>query len=330
MSDKHYKELLEKFLSGDSSFEENKQLDALLGEHPDAEFDDLCKNMWDSASAADNLSNSRKLKMKDNLLSRVSVEEDCERRIKHSGKKNWSWVFSFAAVIAVFILGGALVYMNTQPVLEYEVLAERGQKSSLILPDGSRVWLNSDSRICYSSDFNKKNRNIVLEGEAYFEVAKNKKIPFIVKASGLDVTAVGTKFNVRNYPKESTVCATLVEGRVLACSKGLSAYLDYGEEAVMERSSGAMSTGLAADLNHLVPWRSSEILFSDHSLAQLSEILSRMYNVDVCFESDEIKDYKYTGLVRNNSLHNVLELVSNTSPVNYELKGNIIVFSESN
>ena len=94
-------------------------------------------------------------------------------------------------------------------------------------------------------------------------MAKNKKIPFVVKASGLEVTAVGTQFNVRNYLEESTVSATLVEGRVLACSKEQSAYLDYGQEAVLERRSGVMSTAMASDLQHLVPWRSSEILLSD-------------------------------------------------------------------
>lgn len=330
MTDNHYKDLLEKYLSGETSFEEIKQLDAFLGEHPDAEFDRYCQTLWDSPAEVDGLSHSRKQKMRDNLLNRISVGEDWQRRSQRRGKSAWTWAYSFAAILTVLIVGGLLVFMNTRPVMEYEVIAERGQKSTIILPDGSKVWLNSDSRICYSSDFNKKNRNLSLEGEAYFTVVKNKKIPFIVKASGLDVTAVGTEFNVRNYPKENTVSATLVEGRVLVCTKEQSEYLDFGEEAVMERSSGAMRTGLAADLNHLVPWRNSEILLSDHSLAQISEILSRMYNVDIVFESENIKEYTYTGLVRNNSLRNVLELVSNTSPVDYEMSVNKIVFSERN
>lgn len=328
MTNNHYKDLLEKYLSGETSFEEKKQLDAFLGEHPDAEFDRYCQRLWDSPAEVDGLSHSRKQKMRDNLLNRISVGEDWQRRSQRRGKSAWTWAYSFAAILTVLIVSGLLIFMDTRPVLEYEVLAERGQKSTVILPDGSKVWLNSASKICYSSDFNKKNRDIILEGEAYFEVAKNKKIPFVVKASGLEVTAVGTQFNVRNYLEESTVSATLVEGRVLACSKEQSAYLDYGQEAVLERSSGVMSTAMASDLQHLVPWRSSEILLSDESLEQLAKGLSRMYNVDVLFKSEDIKAYTYTGLIRNNSLNNVLELVSNTSPVDYVLEGNVIVFSE--
>ncbi|MGM9788400.1 MAG: FecR family protein [Candidatus Cryptobacteroides sp.] len=328
MNNDQYKELLSKYLTGNSSSEETSHLDSLLGEHPDADFDDYCRNIWATAEAC-GISDHKKSRMKESLLNRISVGEDYERRSRRSvrGRRIYAWSFGFAAFLLLAIVGGALVYMNSRPVLEYEVLADRGQKSTVILPDGSRVWLNSASRITYTSEFNRKNRNISLEGEAYFEVAKNKKIPFVVSASGMSVTAVGTEFNVRNYPDEPTVSATLVEGRVLACSKEYSTYLDFGQEAVMERSSGEMHSTLAADLGHLVPWRSSEILLSDESLEQLSQTLSRMYNLDVVFESEDIKNYTYTGLIRNNSLQNVLELVSNTSPVDYVLIGDKIVFS---
>ena len=217
--------------------------------------------------------------------------------------------------------------LNDRQVLEYEVVADRGQKSSVTLPDGSHVWLNSASRICYSSDFNKKDRNIILEGEAYFEVAKNKKIPFVVNASGMSITAVGTEFNVRNYSDEDEVCATLVEGKVIASVPGSDISLTYGQEAVLNRDSGEMSFAVVSDLNHMVPWRSNEILLDGESLDNLSRILSRMYNVDVYFENDSIKTYTYTGLIRNNSLQNVLELVSNTSPVAYGIYDDKIVFT---
>lgn len=326
MNNDQYKELLSKYLSGNSSSEETSRLDGLLGEHPEADFDDYCRNIWERAGSSE-LSEHKKTRMKESLLNRISVGEDYERRSRRSGRRIYAWSFGFAAILLLAIVVGALFYVNSRPVLEYEVLADRGQKSTVILPDGSRVWLNSASRITYTSEFNRKNRNISLEGEAYFEVAKNKKIPFVVSASGMSVTAVGTEFNVRNYPDEPTVSATLVEGRVLACTKEYSTYLDFGQEAVMERGSGEMHSTLAADLGHLVPWRSSEILLSDESLEQLSQTLSRMYNLDVVFESEDIKNYTYTGLIRNNSLQNVLELVSNTSPVDYVLIGDKIVFT---
>ena len=265
--------------------------------------------------------------MKENLLNRITAEEDFVRRIRVNRKREFLHAFFLVASILVAAMSVVFLILGDRQIHEYEVVAERGQKSSVTLPDGSHVWLNSASRITYTSDFNKKNRNITLEGEAYFDVAKNKKIPFVVNASEMSITAVGTEFNVRNYSDEDEVCTTLVEGKVIASTLGCDISLTYGQEAVLNRNSGEMSFAVVSDLNHMVPWRSNEMLLDGESLDNLSRILSRMYNVDVYFENDSIKTYTYTGLIRNNSLQNVLELVSNTSPVAYGIYDDKIVFT---
>ena len=319
---------MDRFLAGDISREELELLDSAMGDRPDEAFDSYVKSIWEStASGNANIPDkSRTDRMKEKVIGRINIQEDVERRFARRRRWLSIAVSSFAAAVLAAVVTVCFLLIDNRQILEYEVVADRGQKSSVTLPDGSRVWLNSASRICYTSEFNKDNRNIILDGEAYFEVAKNKKIPFVVYASGMSVTAVGTEFNVRNYPDEGEVTATLVQGRVMACVEGTSTYLDYGQEAVMNRSSGKMSKQIASDLYHLVPWRSSEILLSGESLEHLGCILSRMYNVDVSFQDENIKKYTYTGLIRNNSLQNVLELISNTSPVDYEMNGDKIVF----
>lgn len=328
MEKENYGKLWEKFLAGSLEREEAELLEKVLGENPDGEIDVFCSEVWASSTDVENgqAGEERSSRMKDKIMGRIAAGEDAERRYARRRRAASAATACFAA--AAMLLVAALVHISTvgNRSLEYEVVADRGQKSSVTLPDGSRVWLNSASRISYSSGFNKDDRDIFLQGEAYFEVAKNKKIPFIVHASGLSVCAVGTEFNVRNYPDEDEVRATLVEGRVIASSGSASASLEYGQEAVMDRASGRMITGAAPDLNHLVPWRSSEILLDEVSLAELASILERMYNVDVIFADSSIKEYCYTGLVRNNSLQNVLELISSTTPVDYELSGENIVF----
>lgn len=329
MENETYKNLLEKFLRGEATPKEIELLDERMNDHPDGDFDSISRSIWgDGTIMSHNLPDEgQKEKMKNNLLNRINAEEDFMRSVRVNRKREFLHAFSLAASILVVAMSVVFLILGDRQIHEYEVVAERGQKSSVTLPDGSHVWLNSASRITYTSDFNKKNRNITLEGEAYFDVAKNKKIPFVVNASEMSITAVGTEFNVRNYSDEDEVCTTLVEGKVIASTLGCDISLTYGQEAVLNRDSGEMSFAVVSDLNHMVPWRSNEILLDGESLDNLSRILSRMYNVDVYFENDSIKTYTYTGLIRNNSLQNVLELVSNTSPVAYGIYDDKIVFT---
>ena len=329
MENETYKNLLEKFLRGEATPKEIELLDERMNDHPDGDFDSISRSIWgDGTIMSHNLPDEgQKEKMKNNLLNRINAEEDFMRSVRVNRKREFLHAFSLAASILVVAMSVVFLILGDRQIHEYEVLAERGQKSSVTLPDGSHVWLNSASRITYTSDFNKKNRNITLEGEAYFDVAKNKKIPFVVNASEMSITAVGTEFNVRNYSDEDEVCTTLVEGKVIASTLGCDISLTYGQEAVLNRNSGEMSFAVVSDLNHMVPWRSNEMLLDGESLDNLSRILSRMYNVDVYFENDSIKTYTYTGLIRNNSLQNVLELVSNTSPVAYGIYDDKIVFT---
>ena len=329
MENETYKNLLLKFLRDEATPEEIELLDERMNDHPDGDFDSISRSIWgDGTIMSHNLPDEgQKEKMKNNLLNRINAEEDFMRSVRVNRKREFLHAFSLAASILVVAMSVVFLILGDRQIHEYEVVAERGQKSSVTLPDGSHVWLNSASRITYTSDFNKKNRNITLEGEAYFDVAKNKKIPFVVNASEMSITAVGTEFNVRNYSDEDEVCTTLVEGKVIASTLGCDISLTYGQEAVLNRNSGEMSFAVVSDLNHMVPWRSNEMLLDGESLDNLSRILSRMYNVDVYFENDSIKTYTYTGLIRNNSLQNVLELVSNTSPVAYGIYDDKIVFT---
>ncbi len=138
--------------------------------------------------------------------------------------------------------------------------------------------------------------------------------------------ALGTKFNVRAYHDEMSIRTTLVEGKVLASSGDDDVVLSPCQEAVYERSTGELSAADAPNADHLVPWRANEIYLDGMTLASVSRMLERMYNVDVVFSDSSVAGYTYTGLIRNSSLMNVLELISGTSPVKYRMNGNTIKF----
>ena len=132
-----------------------------------------------------------------------------------------------AIFIVAFLLGGLsfklLLKKNSDLSLaaEFVVEAPRGAKSRVTMTDGTKIYLNAGSRIIYQRAYNQNNRDIVLEGEAYFEVAKNKRLPFYVRSSGITVKAIGTAFNVKAYPEEDIIETTLVEGKISIESVGI-------------------------------------------------------------------------------------------------------------
>jgi ferric-dicitrate binding protein FerR (iron transport regulator) len=208
----------------------------------------------------------------------------------------------------------------------FEIVAERGQKSSVTLPDGSRVMINSASTISYTSDYNVKERNVFLSGEAYFDVASNADIPFVVHADKVSVTALGTEFNVKAYAEDPYVVTTLVEGSVRTEAGTQYELLTRAQEASYNKEADVLLAYDVKDISRAVPWIRNELLFENESLADIAVTLERMYNVTIVFEDEAAKGYSYTGLIRNNSLQNVLELISSTSPVGYKMNSGIIRF----
>ncbi len=230
-----------------------------------------------------------------------------------------------AAIIAAAMFAG-YTFSGRSEEGKCEIVADRGQKSEVFLPDGSRIWLNSGSSISYSTAFGRSDRDIHLSGEAYFEVAKNKRLPFIVSTGDMTVKALGTVFNVCSYADEKEV-VTLVEGSVLTSAGDSEAILSPSQRIIYDRASGMLGAPETVIDRHLVPWKSNEIILDGNTLAEISVMLERMYNVDVKFASDCIKDYSYTGKIPNNSLKNILDLISGTTPVTYNIHDNIITFT---
>ena len=123
-----------------------------------------------------------------------------------------------AAVVLGIGVSLSTLYLTNQENLStvgnYKLVTSKGEKSYLQLPDGTRVWLNSCTTLEYAENYGHSNRSIYLDGEAYFEVAKNKDLPFVVKANGIDVKAIGTAFNVSAYMEDSQLTTTLFNGKV--------------------------------------------------------------------------------------------------------------------
>lgn len=314
----HY--LLEKYLSGKTTSEEDATLRSYMEEESSADaFDEYAFSKWQDAVTE--MPEELKDRIRHNLLTGIKTQ----KRLTFKKILKFS---AAAACVAVALVTGFLAGKGTETEANvFECIAANGQKSTISLPDGTKVMLNSGSSLRYASDFNVKNRDIELNGEAYFEVARNEEIPLVVSAKQMKVEVLGTKFNVRAYSSEPEIVTTLVEGCVKATAGGREMIMKPAEEISYNVKSGEMRKYDAPNRSHLIPWRDNELFFNGNSLKEIGTILERMYNVNVIFEDETITKYTYTGLVRNSSLSNVLDLITATSPVESQMYFNTIKFS---
>jgi transmembrane sensor len=210
------------------------------------------------------------------------------------------------------------------------VAVERGQKANITLPDGSKVWLNSQSRLTYSTNFNVKQRELQLDGEAYFEVAHNPDKPFIVRSNDISVRALGTAFGVKAYNEDLLISSILMKGKVLVTTPDGETILKPNERIMYDKTTHKKLQSTVTNATDFTGWIHNELRFEDESLADIAKTVQRIYNVDVVFASERLKYQRYTGTINNNSLENVLNIISLTSPVSFQINNQQVTLSENN
>lgn len=175
------------------------------------------------------------------------------------------------------------------------LLVPRGGMYSLELEDGTRVWLNADSRLEYPAVFPSGRREVSLSGEAYFAVARDTSAPFTVRTARGDVRVLGTEFNVKCYADEGVMEATLVEGQVgLSEERAGSVVLEPGEQAVV----GEGVQGIAVrevNVQHYIGWKENRLSFQGETLEEIMQVLARWYDIEVVFEDARLRGLEFSG-----------------------------------
>ncbi len=266
----------------------------------------------------------------------VNTEKQITRiieRINHKpALRMFKQAMKIAAVVLFAVTLGVAGYIagNSygEKVQYYTVISPKGERTNITLPDGSDVWLNSGSKLTYSSAFNRGNRELQLEGEAFFNVAKNRDLEFVVKTSDLEVTALGTIFNVMAYANERKVETTLEEGRVsIKTIHNRKAYmLTPGRKLTYYKDQKKVAR-VPVETYLYTSWVDGIYRFKDETFAEISRKLERMYDVAIAIENDELKHYRYTGdFSKNQSIEQVLEIIRVTTRFNYSIKErNVII-----
>ncbi len=241
---------------------------------------------------------------------------------------------SAGKVAAVLFLPLLLIsgwyYLQHPPVRESsgfsEMVAPRGARIRFTLPDGSRGWLNSESTLRYPLTFKgKKRREVVLNGEGYFEVTRNEHKPFIVKAGKMQVKVLGTKFDVNAYPDDDVVEVTLLSGKVemLGPMGGNQVAsltsLKSGEQVRIRKADYRFQKSKVEDAACYTAWKDGKMIFRNDPMDQVVKKLGRWYNVEFYLQEKSLNDYLYHATFQYESLDEVLKLIKLTSPVDYRI-----------
>ena len=201
-----------------------------------------------------------------------------------------------------------------------EIYAPPGTRTSFMLPDGSKGWLNSETKLKYPLNF-KNNRHLNLVGEAYFEVTKNKNLPLTITTSNLDVIVLGTTFSVSALADENTTDVILEEGSVEIDNPGigLKTMLKPDQKLVFDNLKNEYQT-TSLNAQQYNAWKDGLLIFRNEPLADVFKRLSRWYNVKITITDDQIKRYKYRATFKNEPIEEVIRLIAMTLPIEYKIQ----------
>lgn len=208
----------------------------------------------------------------------------------------------------------------------------KGGEYNIILYDGTKVYLNSESQLRYPVQFTGNLREVELIGEGYFEVTRNTQKPFVVKTNGVSIEVLGTSFNVSAYGNTNKILTTLVEGSVKLNMQGsaVSQILKPTEQAVFDMNSKQTEVN-KVDVNLYTAWKHGNLIFYDNRLEDIMIVLTRWYSVDVHFKNESVKNLRFSGsLDRYGDMKQILDIIKSTGKVNIKIKDSKILFSEKN
>ncbi len=233
-------------------------------------------------------------------------------------------------LLPLMVVSGWLLYNQHDLTKKYSNLLENKQEQNLTvvapicarivvdLPDGSKVWLNSGSELTYPIVFNSTERRVHLTGEAYFKVKKSET-PFLVSSLGPEIKVYGTEFNVNSYANEDLVTVALAEGKVSLNSDGKEEFLKPGQVSAFDKKSRNITIE-DTDVMTFSSWREGKFIFRKTSLSSILRILQRQHNINIQLLNPELGNYRYNMTINNESLEQILQLLSISAPIRYNYK----------
>jgi len=230
-----------------------------------------------------------------------------------------------ASILTYFLSTSDVNLVSASPTI---INVEKGQRIKVVLPDSTLVWLNSASALVHHNQYNLSDRTVELSGEAYFEVHKNKDLPFIVKTPNFDVKATGTSFNIKAYPEDDNDIVTLISGSVDMITTQAVYNPEPNQQMVYNKQTKTVAGRSELNAELFTLWRSNTIRYNNENMDHVARDIERIFNMDVSFDKENIKSYQFTGSITCTSLDAFLEAVCIVAPIRYEISETKITFYE--
>lgn len=295
----------------------------------------LARRDWTNLNEKENFSlqDDRFNSLLDKIHHRINISEANNPEVRQVNATKIIRLLTKVAAILLLPVVTFLLYLfynptfilsqNSNKVVDsLEVIASAGARTIVQLSDGTIVHLNYGSRIKYPRNFVGETREITLSGEGFFDVFHDPGHPFIVKTKLLDIKALGTKFNVLTYSENDKVETTLIEGKVVLESSDINGTKKTVGSLVPGDHANYLATGeistTSGSIEKYVAWKDGLMIFDNAGITEVAERLGRMYNVDIKV-SEEILDYTYTVKFVDESLSQILDLLTKATPVEYKM-----------
>ncbi len=236
-------------------------------------------------------------------------------------------VAAAAILIVVFIAGITLSNKFTtsiQPITYSKIISPKGNKTQLILPDSSKVWLNSGAELRYPSNYSATNREVWMKGECFFEVVKDANHPFIVHGTKLQVEVFGTSFNFRENESRDLSDVTLVTGKVKVLNLQNEKISDLIPGQQLVYSKGKAKLMVAGNMEAMTSWTNNLLIFKNQPFEEVIHYLNGWYGVNIHLDQSLYYRHNYTFKVKTESLREVLELITFITPIDYKIEGDEI------
>lgn len=357
-------QLLTRKLSGEATPEELTELENWLSSNQeDQYFADILLEYWQSKA----LDHPPTLADSDHQFAHIlEMAEDDEASYTASAYPEKKKTYTLRKILAAACLAGIIVcsvwfFQKDQhpqtagtSTVKSELIAEKGFRSQITLPDGSKVWLNSDSKLQYDQNFNDSIREVTLDGEAFFDVVKNPDRPFIVHTSSIDIKVLGTAFNVKSYARDKTIETTLIHGLVEVTQKNKGEQsriiLRPKEKLVYNRVETEFEKNninvpvepknktLAIAILPLpknvadtaikeTSWIYNRLDFEGDTFRELAVKMERWFNVTITFNSPEIASQRLRGSFENETVEEALRALQLITKFKFKKNGNEIEIS---
>lgn len=321
--------LLSKYLDQTISAEESRELRLLVNGSDDDELSVHLSHLWKEARPMDVLDEDLVADMF------TGVEKRTRRnRVALLSRK----LARIAAILLIPLLSLLSAYLYFSAHIQDEgageliVSADRGERAGVVLPDGTKVRLNAESRLSYMPDFGKERRKVNLEGEAYFEVTKNAEKPFVVHTGYLDIEVLGTSFNVYAYEREEVIEMALVSGRIKIMTNSepsRTVFLSPNEKALFHKSSGNIQVR-ETDNRFETAWLRGDLVFHSTPLKEVIAKLERKYGVRIHLNAPSLANDMFTGNFDSEYIIEVMELLERHYGFTYEIQDKDIYITVDN